>query len=96
MNWRNSRVKTCQEHSRLSSIVQDLPRVFDHVLSTVMDALHCLLSAHNLTRPGKWGDLSAKHLEVVKNFLEVVHKGLEAATLNAELLSLKPPVWIDF
>jgi hypothetical protein len=43
----------------------DPTSVFDHILNTVIDALHDLLSAHKLTRPSKWGDLSAKHLEVV-------------------------------
>ncbi len=57
--------------------------VFDHILSTVMDALHNLLSARKLTRPSKWGDLSAEHLKVVENFMDDVHKGKEAATLKA-------------
>ncbi len=55
-----------------------------------MDALAELFLAHNLSKPCAWGDVSARHLEVIHGLMDDVHKGLEDTTQDVSRLILTP------
>jgi hypothetical protein len=79
---------------QVTSPVQSQPRacvpVLEHILATAMDALADLFSAHNLSKPCAWDDISARHLEVMHVLMGDMHKGLGDATLEVSRLILKP------
>jgi hypothetical protein len=64
--------------------------VLEHILATAMDALAELFLAHSLSKPCAWGDVSARHLEVIHTLMDDVLKGLEDATQDVSRLILKP------
>ena len=64
--------------------------VLEYIRDDVMDALADLFSAFKLSRPNAWGDVSERHLEVMKKLVGMVLRGLNTAILDASRLILKP------
>jgi hypothetical protein len=70
--------------------------VLEHIRDTVMDALAVLFSASKLSQPYAWGDVSARHLQVMETLIGVVLESLNTATLDASRLILKPESLMQF